>query len=140
MAWLTTDIATNDIMQQDGVFAYNFTASGTIYKGQAVYASADNKVTVTTASAGEADAVGVACYGATDGNQIAIAGPGNIVVCCMDSTAVAVGVPLYADTFGLFEGTKTNSTRASAILVDNTPSDVSGSVTGTNHVIKALLV
>jgi len=140
MAWSTTDIATNDIIQQDGVFAYNFTASGAIKKGQPVYASADNKVTVTTASTGESDAIGFACYDASNGEQVAIAGPGNIVVTCMDDHASTVGTALYGDTYGILDATAGVASKVAGYLIDNTPSDVSGSTAGTNHVIKLLVV
>ena len=141
MAWSTTDIATNDIIQQEGVFASNFIASGTRRKGQAVWICADNKVSPCTSDAGDADGIGFACYDQTTaGNQIAIAGPGNIVVCCMDANTSAPGTLLYGDADGILDATAGNASRAMAILVDNSPEDVSGSAACTNHVIKALVI
>ena len=140
MTWSTTDIVANDIMQQDGIFAYNFIAGAAIKKGKAVYVSAVNTVSPTTSTASQCDAIGVACYNAAANAQVAIAGPGNIVVCCMDAYEGSLGVPLYGDTDGTFDATAGNAVRTSAILIDDTPADVSGSVAATYHVIKALLV
>ena len=139
MAWSTTDIATNDIIKQDGVFAYNFEASGTIYKGQFVAVTDDNKVGVTTASAPACNAIGVACYNATDGEQISIACGGNIVICCADAS-IQAGTAVYGDTDGTCDSAAGNATKVAGYVVDDTPSDVSGSVSATYHVVKVLLV
>jgi predicted RecA/RadA family phage recombinase len=140
MTWTTTDIATNDIIQQDGVFAYNFKASGAIKKGQALYLSADNLVSVTTASATESNCCGFATMDAANGEQVGVAGPGNIVVCCMDDAASVAGTALYGDTDGVLDATAGNATKVAGYIVDRYPSDVSGSVAATNHVIKLLAI
>ncbi len=117
MVWDITDITTNDIIYQDGVFAYNFTAGEAIKKGQAVYVSADNTVSITTSTAVEADSIGVACYDAANGAQIAIAGPGNIAVACFDA-AVAVGLPVYGDTYGVFDETAGSAVKIAGYVVE----------------------
>ena len=139
MAWSTTDIATNDIIQQDGVFAYNFYASGAIKKGQAVYCCKDDSVSVCTAAAGESDAIGFAALDAANTEQVPIAGPGNIVVCCADAS-IAAGTAVYGDTDGTVDSTAGNAVKVAGYVVDNTPTDVSGSVAATYHVIKLLVV
>jgi len=119
MTWDTTDLADyNDIIVQDGVFAYNYTASGTIYKGQAValVPGMDNTVMVCTSDAGVCDSIGLATMGATNGKQISIAGPGNICWACVDA-AEAVNTPLYGDTDGVYDAAPGNATRVSAIIV-----------------------
>ena len=141
MAWSTTDIATNDIIQQDGVFAYSFQASGTIYKGQAVcIPKVDNNVMATTAAADGANAIGFATQDATNDNYVPVAGPGNIVVCCMDDASSTPGTILYGDTDGRLDATAGNATKVAAILVDNAPTQVSGTAAATYHVITALVV
>ena len=139
MTWSTTDIAANDIIQQDGVFAYNFIASGTIYKGQAVYVTANNKVAVTDTDAGHCDAIGLACINATNGEQISVACGGNICVACADA-APSVGAPVYGDTDGALTTTIGNAKKVAGYVVDANASDVSGSVSATYPVIKVLLV
>lgn len=117
MAWDTTDITTNDIISQDGVFAYNFTAGEAIKKGQAVYISADNTVSITTDTAVECDSIGVACYNAANGTQIAIAGPGNLVTACFDA-AVALGLPVYGDLYGVFDETPGSAVKVAGYVVE----------------------
>jgi len=139
MAWATTDIAANDIIQQDGVFAYNFTASGAIKKGQFVWLSADNKVTPCGSPAGDADSIGVACYDAATTKQVAIAGPGNIALCCADAS-ITPGTAVYGDTDGTCDSTMNNATKVAGYVVDDSPDNVSGTVAATYHVITVLLV
>lgn len=119
MTWDTSDIVENDIILQDGVFAYNFTASGTIYKGQAVCICGDNLVMVCndgSTNAGESDVIGLATYGATDGSQIGIAGPGNICVCCT-SGQVNGGTAVYGTHDGCLHGTQGNATKVAGYMV-----------------------
>ena len=64
-----------------------FTASGTIYGGQAVYTN--GKMTVlegTTEKAG----IGIALYDATKGNGVAVLGPGNISYCRISSAGGSI--------------------------------------------------
>lgn len=133
MAWDTSDITTNDIIYQDGVFAYNFTAGEAIKKGQAVYIDDDNTVKITTSTAVECDSIGVACYNAANATQIAIAGPGNVATACFDA-AVAVGLPVYGDTYGIFSETAGNAVKVGGYVVEL---PVAGT---TNYVGKLLLV
>ena len=119
MTWDTTDITSNDIIVQDGVFAYTFEASGTIYKGQAVCICGDEKVmpcndggTNTT----ESDVLGIASYGSINGRQISIAGPGNIALCCTSGT-VPAGTAMYGIHDGCLHGTKGNATKIAGYMV-----------------------
>jgi len=119
MAWDTTDLTNyNDIIVQDGVFAYNFEASGTIYKGQAValIPGEDNTVGVTTSVAAMMRCIGLATYNVTDAVQVGIAGPGNICYACFDS-AIAVGTAVYATTAGVFTSTQGNAQRPAGYVV-----------------------
>ena len=119
MTWDTSDIVENDIILQDGVFAYNFIASGTIYKGQAVCICGDNKVMVCndgSSDASEADVVGLATYNATNGNQISVAGPGNICNCCTNGQ-VSVSTAVYGTDDGCLHGTQGNATKVAGYMV-----------------------
>jgi hypothetical protein len=137
-AWDTSDAdmtAYTDIIVQDGVFAYNFTASGTIYKGQAVglVPGMDNTVMTTTAEQYVCDAIGLATMKATDKKQIAVAGPGNICYGCFGS-AIAVGSPVYAQGGGVLTTVGTYSTKPTGFVVELPV------VKTTNYVGKVLLV
>jgi hypothetical protein len=139
MAWDTTDLTNyNDIIIQDGVFAYNFTASGAIYKGQAVAVcpNKDMYVLVTDSDAGTCDCIGLAAQNASDGDQIPIAGPGNICWACCDNGAdVVAGAPLYGDTNGILDASAPQTTEKIACYELNT------STAGTtNYIVKVLLV
>jgi len=140
MTWDETDLASyNDIIYQGGVFAYNFKASGAIKKGQAVCAvpNATMEVMVCTAAAGGCDCIGVATGDAADNAQVAVAGPGNIVYACCDSGGagnIYAGVPVYGDTYGVFDATADNAVKIAAFAVD-TPTLVT-----TAYVGKFLLV
>lgn len=136
MAWDTSDLTDyNDIIVQDGVFAYNFKASGTIYKGQAVgmVPGMNNTVMPCSNEAGPSDAVGLATMGASNGEWIAIAGPGNICNACC-AAASAVGTALYGTTAGVLTATQGNATKAAGIVV-SLPA-----IETTNYVGKVLLV
>lgn len=143
MAWDTTDLASyNDIIYQDGVFAYNFTASGAIRKGQAVCVAPSMTmcVMVTTAAAGACDVIGICTGDAADTAQVAIAGPGNIVYACCDSggtagtSGIQAGDPVYGTTFGVLTETAGNAIKIAAYALD-TPTIVT-----TTYVGKFLLV
>lgn len=124
------------------MFAYNFTASGAIKKGQAVCVapSMTMHVMVTTAAAGACDVIGIACQDAADGAQVPVAGPGNIVYACCDSggTAGTAGIksgdPVYGYTYGVLTETAGNAIKVAAYALD-TPTIVT-----TTYVGKFLLV
>jgi len=130
MTWDTSDINDNEIIQQDGVFAYLFTASGTIYAGQAVKLIADNTVAVT--SSGD-DGIGIAAIKTYHGDQIGVFGPGNIV-----TTAVAgsypVGTALYAGDNGIMVSSQSSSERIMGYVVKT------GVKSSTNYKTSILLV
>jgi len=90
---------TDDIIVQEGTFAYSFTASGTIYAGQLVVPTGTMQV-IAAPGVSSAKCVGVAAYYVTDGEMVAVYGPGNIVRCCASGTSVAVGECLIAGTEG----------------------------------------
>jgi uncharacterized membrane protein len=122
-------VSSNSIILQDGVFAYNFEAQGAIKKGQAVSMSGNNQVKVCAASE---NCIGVACYGAED-EQIAIAGPGNVVWACVDA-AESVGTALYGDDDGIFDASQDGTERVAAYVVELPV------LTSTNYRGKVLLV
>jgi hypothetical protein len=103
-------------------------------KGQAVFMSGNNAVSVCVAgSVIKANSIGVACYDATDSNQIAIAGPGNIVYAVCDA-AEPVGTAMYGDSYGILDATAGSATKIAGIVV-SLPAVVT-----TNYVGKVLLV
>jgi predicted RecA/RadA family phage recombinase len=130
MAWDTDDIVDSEIIKQDGVFAYLFTASGTIYAGQSVKIQANN--TVTT-SAGSDDGVGIATMNTLHGNQIGVFGPGNMVYAVIDG-AHAAGTALYAGADGVMTDTQGSAERVMAYVVE------AGVAQSTNYKAKVLLV
>jgi len=130
MAWDTSDIKDNEIIKQDGVFAYLFTASGNIYAGQSVKIQANNYVTPT---AGSDDGIGIASINSTHGNQIGVFGPGNIVYAVVDGTHTP-GTPLYGGAFGIMTDTQGASERIMAYVVET------GVLQTTNYKAKVLLV
>jgi len=90
----------DDIIVQEGTFAYDFIASGTIYAGQAVEPVGTMQVRkVTTAYKG----IGVAAYDAADTTHVAVYGPGNIVRACASGTSCAVSKPLFASIEGKWQ-------------------------------------
>jgi len=86
---LTWASPTDDIILQEGTFAYNFQASGTISAGQVVEVNDTMKVRVCPTT-NDTSWVGVAAYDVTDKEYIAVYGPGNIVR-CKSSGAITVG-------------------------------------------------
>jgi len=130
MAWDTADIHDNEIIRQDGTFAYLFTASGTIYAGQSVKVQADDTITTT---AGGDDGIGIASIYATHGNQIGMYGPGNIVYAITDGAHVA-STPLYAGADGVMTNTQAGSERIMAYVIE------AGTLQSTNYKTLVLLV
>jgi len=95
MAGLTYVAPTDDIILQEGVFAYNYQASGAIMAGQVVTIQDSMKVGVfggalSTAGASAKNVVGIAAYGCADKGYVAVFGPGNVVR-CVTSGAVSCG-------------------------------------------------
>ena len=86
LAWTSPS---DDIIFQEGTFAYNFVASGTINAGQVVEVNDTMKVRVDP-TANDTSWVGVAAYDVTDDEYVAVYGPGNIVR-CKSSGAINVG-------------------------------------------------
>lgn len=138
MAWDTTDLANyNDIVIQDGIFAYNFTASGAIYKGQAVCVcpAHEGYVMQCTSDATYANCIGIAAQNAAAGTQIPVAGPGNIVYAVCDTNSdITAGTAVYGDTNGILDATAGNATKIAAYAL-STPEQIT-----TNYVAKFLLV
>jgi len=96
---MTFPTLTDDIIVQEGTFAYNFTASGTVYAGQLVDAVGTMQVKAAVGISSTA-IVGVAAYYATDGEKVAVYGPGNIVRCAASGTSVAAGECVQAGAEG----------------------------------------
>jgi hypothetical protein len=84
-------------------------------------------------TATHADAIGFACYDADDGEQVAIAGPGNIVWACVDASEDA-GTAVYGDAYGILDATAGNATKIAGYLV------TSGQTATTNHIAQVLVV
>ena len=110
---------------QPGIKAYNFYASGVIYKGQAVAGvkGPDNKNYVMATNHSSQRMVGIAAFTADSGEPIAIFGPYNMVR-AMISGSVLAGTVLGAgeDCF-LYENAGDE-----AILLRNVPSTDDGIV------------
>jgi hypothetical protein len=116
MAW--TEITDTDIMRQQPAATYNFTASGTIYKGQGVYLCADNKVKVPTDATSYG--IGVAMNDASDGEEIAVHGIGCICLTRLSGAAggYTAGTPVGVLIDGKW-GTD-NSTNETAVVIQKT--------------------
>lgn len=90
---------TDDIIYQEGTFAYSFIASGTISGGRLV--KPIGPMQVVKASDGTDNAIGVAAYYVTKGEAVAVYGPGNIIYGHCPS-ATAVGEDLFVANEGGF--------------------------------------
>ncbi len=95
---------TDDIIVQEGVSPYSFKASGTISAGQIVSIHDTMEVGYyrePSAGAGAkiSGAIGVAAYDVTDGEYVAVWGPGNIVRCIASGT-VSRGQTLFPGSLG----------------------------------------
>ena len=112
MAWETM---TGEIMLQDGTGAFLFTAAGTIKKGQQVASFGDGTIISGSDNALYSDSIGVALYDATEGQELAVAGPGNIVMAAADAD-IAPGSPVYGDTDGIFDATAGNAVKIGGIV------------------------
>ena len=134
MAWSTSDL-TNDTILNDGTGAMNHIASGTIYVGQAVYACCDDKVMITTSTASECEAIGIASINATNNERIGVYQYGNMVRCCIDA-AGNPGVPVYGSDYGVLSTTKGNAKKVAGYIIETPTLGVGG----TNYVGKVLLV
>jgi len=101
-----SEITTADIIVQEGTFAFDYDASGTVYAGQGVYAigTLQVKAPATTLDIPKVQkgCVGVAAYGATDGEPVAVYGPGNIVNIRVSGTSTVAGDPLFLTVDGEF--------------------------------------
>ena len=129
MAWDTNDID-DDIITQDGTFAYLFKASGNLYAGQAVYIIADNTVCAGIANA---EGIGVVDHDVTHGNQVAVYGPGNVVRLCLDAAGSAGGA-VYCDAGGVCDTTIGSAERIMGYQLEAATSKT------TNYFGKVLLV
>jgi len=93
---MTFTSPTDDIIVQEGTFAYDYIASGTIYAGQCLEAGTTSSMEVEVAENATDAFVGVAAYNATDGEKIAVYGPKNIVRCIVKGTSVCnIGDDLF---------------------------------------------
>lgn len=95
-------ITDRDIGIQEGTMLFSFTASGNILRGQAVEV-VDDMYVIATDSNPANGFVGVAAYGASKGDPIAVYGPGNIVWARVSGTSVTAGTPVVATVDGLFQ-------------------------------------
>lgn len=107
---MTFTAPTEDIIVQEGTFAFDYDASGTVYAGQGVVAYGTMQVKAPGTAAGIAHGcVGVAAYQIADGNAVAVYGPGNICRVCISAAAaspsVAAGDALTCTSEGTFAET-----------------------------------
>jgi hypothetical protein len=91
-----------DIPLQPGTKAYNCFASGSITKGQGVYAidwsPTGSNIYVGVPAVTSQVLFGVAAYAAASGEPVAVYGPGNLVACKLSgSQSAGTLVGLYAD-------------------------------------------
>jgi len=84
---MTFTSPTDDIIVQEGTFAYNYIASGSIKAGQCLEAGTTSAMNVEIAEDATDAFVGVAAYDATNGEPLAVYGPGNIVRCIVNGTS-----------------------------------------------------
>jgi len=87
----------DDIIVQEGTFAYSFIASSAVSGGALV--APVGTMSVAHASHDADNVIGVAAYRAAAGKPVAVYGPGNIVRCCA-SGVIHSGDDLYATTTG----------------------------------------
>lgn len=130
MAWETM---VGDIILQDGTFAFLFTAGEALYRGQAVYVSADNTVSICTATTD--NSVGVVIDNAANGAQCAVAGPGNVVLCAAASD-IAPGTAVYGTQYGLFTSTAGSATKVGGVVT----SSPGTTITSANDYTEVLLL
>jgi len=91
MAFTTSTSPSEDIIVQEGTFAFDFDASGAVFKGQALYArgtvgacAPDSALTYA-----QPGCLGIAAYDQTHGNPVAVFGPGNICRGVISGTCTA---------------------------------------------------
>jgi len=108
MAFTTTTSPSEDIIVQEGTFAFDYDCSGSVYAGQGVLAVGTMQViapgSFQNKPVGTA-CVGVAAYDQTDGNPVAVYGPGNICRVIVSGTGVAAGDVLACSDHGKFMDT-----------------------------------
>ena len=105
MAFTTTTSPSEDIIVQEGTFAFDYDCSGSVFAGQGVIACGTLQVKATPAvyeGAPAKSCVGVAAYDQTDGKPVAVYGPGNICRVIVSGTGVAVGDILACTDDGKF--------------------------------------
>jgi hypothetical protein len=104
---------TDDIIFQEGTFAYNFQASGTIVGGQAVEIQDTMKVAAPLGSKlqdNNSKIIGVAAYDVTDKEYVAVYGPGNVVrVIISGASNCTVGEVLVPSCDGKFLNRNTSA-------------------------------
>jgi hypothetical protein len=108
MAFTTSTSPSEDIIVQEGTFAFDYDSSGSVYKGQGVYAIGTLQAIAPTHSLGgqQPGCIGVAAYDQTDGNPVAVYGPGNICrVIISGSSKCTVGDTLFLTDEGKFYNT-----------------------------------
>jgi hypothetical protein len=92
---------TDDIIIQEGTFAFDFDASGTVYGGQAVYCNKDMAVAaLPVGTATTAGCVGIAAYKQTTGKPVAVFGPGNICRAIVSGASIRTGDTLIIGALG----------------------------------------
>jgi len=93
----------DDIAIQEGTFAFSYQASGEIKRGQGVEPIGTMQVRAIPAGTTIGKCIGVAANDKSDGDMIAVYGPGNIVrVIVSGSSKCTVGVPMYCTAEGKF--------------------------------------
>lgn len=77
---------TEDIPIQDGTFAFSFFSSGNVSAGQGVYLCGPAGYVRAPEEDVDKNGIGVAAYGATAGEALAVYVPGNITRCEISGT------------------------------------------------------
>lgn len=111
-----------DIGWQEGTYAWLFTASGAIQRGQGVYLIGNNTV-CEPANDHTKNGIGVAMWGASHGDKCAIYCVGNIVRCEISGTQTA-GTLVALGVDGQMWTTTAASGRTMGIIVDGTTDTV----------------
>ena len=123
MAFTTSTSPSEDIIVQEGTFAFDYDASGSVFAGQAVYINGSMAVAAVPATSIQGlGVVGVAAYDQTNGNPVAVYGPGNICRVIISGTSKCTQgdhlVSTYEGKFSKITGLAAGPSGVSAIALE----------------------
>ena len=118
-----TAITDREICVQEGTQMFNYYASGTILRGQAIEIVGDLYVIATDSNPAHGF-VGVADCNASSGEPVGVWGPGNIVYGRVSGTSVTAGSPVQATVDGEFQVCPVSSQHGVALETQGTTDGV----------------